>query len=334
MTSNNKILYLSAAALLMLGFSGCSILQGKGKVVKADPSAGVDVTIWEESIPSPSAPANPGASPSDPSDKKAADRRVPADENVDQAPVVKFDTKLASALHGEWVIVAAGKTKIERDEDMPYINFDTTSGRVYAFNGCNYLNGSFSTPTENSVEFMQMISTLRMCPDATFQYDINAAIEEGKPIEVRIEKKGRESYLYFLRASKNTANANSTPILTLRRHNMESLSGQWLVKDVNGEKDGAPEANIFFDIPELRVHGNTGCNYFNGEIRIEPTQRNSVSFSRMGVTGRLCENSAFETAMLVALEQVSSYSISGNTLELFDLSGRRLMTLQRDLNSK
>ena len=50
----------------------------------------------------------------------------------------------------------------------------------------------------------------------------------------------------------------------------------------------------------------------------------------MGVTGRLCENSEFETAMLVALEQVSTYSLSGDNLELLDLSGRKLMTLHRD----
>ena len=146
-----------------------------------------------------------------------------------------------------------------------------------------------------------------------------------------MEKKGRETYLYFLRSGSA---ASSTPVLTLRRHNMESLSGQWQVKEVNGVKDGADEANIFFDIPELRVHGNTGCNYFNGEIRIDPNRRNSISFSQMGVTGRLCENSEFETAMLVALEQVSTYSLSGDNLELLDLSGRKLMTLHRDGHGK
>jgi len=326
MTNNNKLLYLSAA-VLMLGGSSCSIFQGKGTVVKADPSAGVDVTLQEGKI---------ATTPVVPDTSSQTESRVTTEKNTDapSASEIKLDTKLAFVLHGEWVIVAAGRTKIERDEDMPYVNFDSKTGRVYAFNGCNYLNGSFSTPSETSVEFGQMISTLRMCPDATFQYDINAAIEEGKQIEVRIEKKGRESYLYFMRSGKSAPNTKSTPVLTLRRHNMESLSGQWLVKDVNGVKDGVADANIFFDIPELRVHGNTGCNYFNGEIRIEPSQRNSISFSRMGVTGRLCENSTFETAMLVALEQVSTYSLSGNTLELLDLSGRHLITLQRDLSSK
>ncbi len=318
MTNNNKIIYLSAAVLL-LGGSSCSILQGKGKGIKANPDEGVEVTIWEEKISS-----EPAVVPDVAEDNQAA-----GDSRTESA--VKFNPKLAGALHGEWVIIAAGKTKIERDEDMPYINFDTTDERVYAYNGCNYLNGSFSTPTESSVEFMQMISTLRMCPDASFQYDINAAIRENEPIEVKMEKKGRETYLYFLRSGSA---ASSTPVLTLRRHNMESLSGQWQVKEVNGVKDGADEANIFFDIPELRVHGNTGCNYFNGEIRIDPNRRNSISFSQMGVTGRLCENSEFETAMLVALEQVSTYSLSGDNLELLDLSGRKLMTLHRDGHGK
>ncbi len=322
MTNNSKLIYLSAAVLL-LGGSSCSILQGKGKGIKANPDDGVDVTIWEEKISSEPIPATPAVTD---------ENRNDAASRSEQASAVTFNTKLAAALHGEWVIVAAGKTKIERDEDMPYINFDTADGRVYAFNGCNYLNGSFSTPSESSVEFRQMISTLRMCPDASFQYDINAAIREDEPIEVKMEKKGNETYLYFMRSGKSAT--PSAPALTMRRHNMESLSGQWQVKEVNGEKEGADEANIFFDIPELRVHGNTGCNYFNGSIRIDPNRRNSISFSQMGVTGRLCENSAFETAMLVALEQVSTYSLSGDNLELLDLSGRRLMTLHRDGTGK
>ena len=51
MTNNNKIIYLSAAVLL-LGGSSCSILQGKGKGIKANPDEGVEVTIWEEKISS------------------------------------------------------------------------------------------------------------------------------------------------------------------------------------------------------------------------------------------------------------------------------------------
>ena len=321
MTNNSKILYLSAA-VLMLGGSSCTILQGKGKGIKANPDDGVEVTIREDKISSEHI-----VTPNTPKDNRTA-----ADGRSESASFVKLDTRLAAALHGEWVIVAAGKTKIERDEDMPYINFDTNDGKVYAFNGCNYLNGSFSTPSESSIVFRQMISTLRMCPDASFQYDINTAIREDEPVEVKMEKKGRETYLYFMRPGKTSA--SSVPELTLRRHNMESLTGQWQVVDVSGEKDGAEEANIFFDIPELHVHGNTGCNYFNGLIRIDPNRRNSISFSQMGVTGRLCENSAFETAMLVALEQVSTYAVSGDNLELLDLSGRKLMTLRRDNSVK
>ncbi len=78
------------------------------------------MTIWEEKISS-----EPAVVPDVAEDNQAA-----GDSRTESA--VKFNPKLAGALHGEWVIIAAGKTKIERDEDMPYINFDTTDGRVYA----------------------------------------------------------------------------------------------------------------------------------------------------------------------------------------------------------
>lgn len=229
---------------------------------------------------------------------------------------------LAGKLSGEWTIIQAGKHKIEQDEDMPYICFEESTGKFYASNGCNILNGQFQTPSETSMTFSQVISTMMSCPDLEYPSTIDKALRDGNTVSISFETHGKETYCYF-------KGSNGDTLLTLRRHNMEQLNGQWEVSEIEGKKIHLPEVNIFFDIPELSVHGNTGCNYFNGEILIEPGISNSISFSQMAVTMRACPNSDIERRFLVALEQVTTYSFSGKTLRLLTDNNRTLIVLKR-----
>ena len=87
-------------------------------------------------------------------------------------------------------------------------------------------------------------------------------------------------------------------------------------KDINDE-----EANIFIDLGEMKVHGNTGCNFFNGEIYIDPAKSNSVEFGKMGLTRMACPKYNQEQAMMLALEETTS-AIRGNN--------NRVMLLKAD----
>jgi len=86
----------------------------------------------------------------------------------------------------------------------------------------------------------------------------------------------------------------------------------------------------FLDIAELKIHGNTGCNYFNGEIYIYPNKANAIDFSKMGVTRMACPKTAQETAMLVALEQTQTVvkSDKGHAI-LLDSTGKEVMKLKK-----
>lgn len=228
-------------------------------------------------------------------------------------------------VEGEWIIIEAGGKKVVQDGDMPYVIFSDVDSRFYANNGCNGINGDFAYDTEEAtLTFSDVLSTMASCPDIPYQHDISVVLNDGVTVKTRIESKGQESYMYITSKSDDK-------LMTLRRHNMEVLNGQWDVKEINGKKIDVNGLNIFLDLPELSVHGNTGCNYFNGKIEVDPFAASSISFTNMGVTMRMCENSDLERKMLVALEQVTAYKLKDHdTLQLVGSDGKCLMTLKRD----
>jgi len=239
---------------------------------------------------------------------------------TNEAPAIIDDNAIA----GEWVIVAVGTTKITDREEMPYITFD--KGRLYGSNGCNVINGSYSI-NNGKLSFSRIATTMRYCPDVPFEHDINVVIADATDYPVKIEQKGQESYLHLLSSSGQS-------LLTAKRHNMGFLNGQWQVIDINGQSIDDEECNVFFDIAEGKVHGNTGCNYFNGKIYINPDRANALELSNMGVTRMACPKTAQETAMLVALEETASaVQKRDNTVALLDKNGKQIIKLQRSENN-
>jgi len=307
--NSSKIVGGLLSATLVWALASCSATKGTGKA----PVPGTGKT--EAVVQAPQQPAQPVQTPQ-------------GSENIAGTPVNQSAlsgssmSQLAGKLNGEWVIVEAGKYKISRDDDMPYINFSESDGKFYANNGCNIVNGNFLFNGADKVTFSNIISTRKYCPDVKFDNAINAVLADGNSVTARIEAKGNETYLYL-------ANNAGKSVMTLRKHNLEALNGQWMFSTLEGKKVEVDGVNIFFDIPEQKVHGNTGCNYFNGTITIDSHKPNSISFSQMAVTMRMCENSDTERQMLVALEETSTYSVSGKTLRLFNSKGHEVATLTR-----
>lgn len=299
--TNSKYVLLSALAVFTL--SSCSLLGSKGIVTKGDSQESVKTEI---------------ASSSGTDKDKKGNAKTEPDK---QSPKQSAPSAIAGKLQGEWVIVGVGTHTVSRDEDMPYVNFDETDGKFYASNGCNVLNGSFAL-SGDGISFSHVLSTMMECPDVPYQKSITNSLNEGVSHHVKIEQKGQETYLYFTNNSKQK-------ILTLRRHNAEALNGNWQVTSIDGEKIDNDEVNLFIDVPELKVHGNTGCNYFNGGISLDPLLPNSIAFSHMGVTMRLCPNSEVERAYLVALEETVTYNLDGSTLHFLNNKGKTIITFKK-----
>lgn len=293
-------------ALIGMSTSSCSLLQNKS-ILRGDSG-----TATENTVVSQGSDAIDKAVSKDKADKKK--------KNKNKGSV--FTESITGKLNGEWVIVQAGKSEIKKDEDMPYVNFEEESGKFYAFNGCNVLNGTFVVTQATEIDFNNVLSTMKYCPDNTFEQPINSVLADGVSVRTDLEQKGQETYLTLKSQTGET-------LLVLRRHNMEQLNGKWLVKKIDNMAVNNPEINLFLDIPELAIHGNTGCNYFNGSILIDPSVDSSISFSQMGVTMRMCENSDIEIALLVALEQTTNYRISHKTLQFLNAEGKHLIILER-----
>ena len=230
---------------------------------------------------------------------------------------------------GQWLVASVGEYTIEAEENGPYINFDN-SGRYYASDGCNILNGDYVLHSNGVISFDNSLSTMRYCADVEYAPLITAMFNGSMQLKADCKRAGHDTYLYLKDDKGKTVGV-------LRRQNMEFLNGQWRVTSIEGQKIDDEEANIFIDIAELKMHGNTGCNSVNGKLYINPLKSNSINFSDMAVTFMLCHKGDQERKMLVALEQTET-AISGkndDSVIFLDNDGKELMTLKRvHLNNK
>lgn len=242
------------------------------------------------------------------------------EEDAPEAPAAKMSSKV-SQIKGEWIIIQVGATKIDFDEDMPYINFEAESGRFYANNGCNTINGSFVLEDNWALTFYNTLSTMRYCEDVRFDHDINVVLGEEE-IFAKLENSGTDRFLII-------TDKKGKQLMKMCRNDLEFLNGNWAVVSIVGLNKLETESDIFFDVSELKIHGNTGCNYFNGDLYLDHRIGNAIDISNMTVSQIACTYSNQERALMVALEQSVTVTHSGDTVTFFDDGGKAVLTLKR-----
>lgn len=235
--------------------------------------------------------------------------------------IVYFPATFADArLDGEWNIDNVNGQKVT-GEERPQITFDLAQGRMYGNNGCNTVNGDIVTDKGNKLQFTKVISTMKYCADAPFEYIINTTLDQVRTY--KISRYGHESYL-------DLYNDRGHLVMVLRKHNMDFLNGAWRVTAVNGQTVTNEGVQFVFDLPEKKIHGNAGCNIINGEISIDPDVANSVQFSNMMSTRMTCPDIATETAVLVALEETEkAFAKSDDTVTFVNHAGKPVLQLVR-----
>lgn len=290
------------AALVTISVSSCSVINNI--LPKKSGISGASATPVEKS-------ENAGK----PSTEKKANKAEKHDK-------VKTDENLNEKIAGEWIIVSADGKAIAANDEMPYITFEKGSGRFYASNGCNVINGSYNVTEDGSVAFDNVLSTMKMCPETEYEYPITKALSGAEPLTLKINNLGHETYLHFV-------NAKGSDVLTARKHNMDFLNGNWQITSVGGKTVDNEEATIFIDINELKVHGNSGCNYFNGVLYINPDKSNAIDFSNLASTRMACPNMEQESAILIALEETAG-AIQGSEgrVMLINSAGKELLTMK------
>ena len=106
---------------------------------------------------------------------------------------------------GQWNIAAVGDHKIEVEEDIPYVNFQPSTGRFYASDGCNVLNGDYVMRSDGVMTFSNVLSTMKYCPDVEFAPLISAALADGAALASDCNRVGHDTYLYLRQQRQGAA---------------------------------------------------------------------------------------------------------------------------------
>ena len=163
-------------------------------------------------------------------------------------------TPAIDALIGEWSITeVAGKKVVINGEDHPKITFAQVAGhddmlRVIGFNGCNYINGDWQfsgTAVRPSGEF---ISSLRACPDAPYENDINVAINTVTAYRL-------------VDAENLDLIASGNVVMKLRSRNLSFLNGAWKVTAIQGNPvPASADVKVVIDVVQDSRQRRVQCS--------------------------------------------------------------------------
>lgn len=233
-------------------------------------------------------------------------------------------------LYGEWMVYKVG-TQMVTGSERPYIIFDgsdtleaTNMVKTYANDGCNIINGVYEiTPGGKMERASEFISTMRLCPDAPYEMGMTLAMNDVRKFD--LDKIGND-YLLSMK------NASDSVLMVLRKYDLNFINGAWSVTAVNGTQIPSDAGiNLVIDTPELKIHGNVGCNTMNGTIVLNPDRQNSMKFTNMVTTRMTCPNIRLEQQILEALSKVSTVTPQDDMAgaQLKDEAGNVLLTLKR-----
>lgn len=312
---------------LMMGATSCSIFKPSSN----QEGSGKGLQGWFESgkkdAEKDAKAVKKEASEADKEAKKAVSKTKDESEKV----IAKVDEKLQAiadvqkkgALSGDWAIESVlGKKAV--GETAPFIKFVPSEGNIYGNNGCNVLNGQYTTSyVDKTIAFSNLATTMRLC-DSSNLTDVE--IGEALGLTVRYTEEdgdNSESILKFY-------DAGGREVMMLMHRDFHFLDGTWAVISIDGEKVNIPEMKIALDVEEKKLHGNTGCNIINGELETDMDTANSISFSKIAMTRMACPNSGWETRMTMALEEaITAKKISADEIEFLGSNGRQVMLLKK-----
>lgn len=233
-----------------------------------------------------------------------------------------------SSIDGEWNIIEVNGSKVTPGESktLPFISFDTTSGRLSGNSGCNRMMGNFDVNAKpGSLSLEGVASTRMMCPDMTTERNVLGALAQVKGYR----KAGKER-VYL-------CNAANRPVMVLEKKEadvkLSVLNGEWKIKEVNGEAVPSgmeKQPFIAFDVKKKSIHGNAGCNLINGGFETKTTNARSISFPGVASTMMACPDMETESKIMKALNEVKSFDVlSGGGIGLYDANGGLVLVLEK-----
>lgn len=236
------------------------------------------------------------------------------------------DASGVESLLGCWSVTEInGQEVVVNGENHPQFTFKAMPEApgaimVIAFNGCNYLNGSWKVEDSKLMPFSEFISTMKNCPDAPYEFALNQALNETTGFSLD------EPNTLILKSGTGRT------VMTLRKRNLNFLNGAWKVTTINGVP--VPEnadVKIVIDVDECKIHGRAGCNIVNGTVVVNLDKGNGLEFKDLATTMMMCPYIDTERQFLLALEEVSTCT-EGATPDqavMKSSSGKDLLSLVR-----
>jgi len=116
-----------------------------------------------------------------------------------------------------------------------------------------------------------------------------------------------------------------TQNITTEEQNLES--GEYKVLMLQEESVAGLNMLLNFNLDENRVSGFTGCNNFNGNIKVKG---NKITLDKVVSTRKFCQDiSPKETLFLKNLNQAHSFLLKGEKLQLKSTEGKILIEAKK-----
>ncbi len=232
-------------------------------------------------------------------------------------------------LSGEWNIVKVAGEQAQ-SEEQAFIGLDIDGKRLYGNAGCNNVMGVIELDTlkEGMMSFSQVASTRRMCADMDLENKVMFALEKVAGYEKAPE-------------GLALVDAEGKTLMTLARRaeqvSVNNLAGEWVIKSAEGVVPEILDKTPFlsFDVTEMTVRGNGGCNIINGSFSHNESQTASLEFGQMISTMMAGPGMDFETNVLKAMEKVRSFALIGaEGLNLLDENEAVVLSLEKNKGKK
>lgn len=196
--------------------------------------------------------------------------------------------------------------------DDAFLMFNTQENRFHGNNGCNVMNGGI-TVAGNKVTFSNMISTMRGC--------MNDDIQKAESL-ISSALNGASYTYHQVGTNVWLADANGKKVVEMEEQNAAMkaaavMNKKWELITLNNVGKDYNGVFINFDTGINKVTGNTSCNAFNSEMKVDGTYI-TIGKIMMTMKGCLGETGDNETAFFNAMnDKTFTYEVDNTTLTLY-----------------
>lgn len=220
-------------------------------------------------------------------------------------------------LQGDWTLTKMNDVVLKASDAMPFLQIDLFKNQVSGSDGCNSFSNIIQKVSLSSIDFGQVISTLKACKDISTATEFDQAFVTIKSYNVV------DNVLYLLNEKKKVILIfNKKLIITADKRIHDIFVAEKINGEIIGRREEMPRLEI--NLTTMKIYGTDGCNHFNGSIN--NVSETEIAFSSLASTRKMCPDMILPRKFDQALEQTSSYKFENLHLTLFDKDGKAVIT--------